>query len=323
MYRNRLYIDGEDVYLIYGAFVAGDLKDFVCFPPMKKVNANEWPEEDGSDVDLSANVYHTDIRDITLQFGFHGPAKDETGFIEMLSDGAYHTFHFKPFADSVYALRPALRLVSNTKMDDKGDGRLGLLTFKFCDDAFGYVSPVTVVPPSTIPADGSYRLNDIRFTDFNVNILKGTLDNIRKMSDVKPNLVVNQAASDGQYYDSADVYFKSRDVKVNCLLRASGADAFWRYHQRLFSELRKPGGHRLYVGVTETEYPCYYKNCSVTEFHTEIGGVVWMKFTLTFTLTGNLRKDVLSGDLLATESGDFIVTEEGAYINMRTTVKQW
>ena len=318
MYRGRLYIDKEDVYVAYGAFIVDSLKDIVCFPKMKNVRANDWQDEDGTDVDLSVTGYRYDTRSITLKFGFHGPAKDEVGFIEMLTDGVYHTFDFRPLCASAYASRPKLRLESNPSIDDMADGRLGLLTLKFSDDAFGYAAPAAAYPAATIAQDGAYGLNGLPFTAFNVNVLKGTLNNVRKMSDVKTALTRKHATKTGVWYDAgSEVYFKSREVKVNCLMRAATPAAFWLYHQRLFKELTKPGGHSLYVAATKEEYPCYYTNCSVSEFYTEIGGIVWMKFTLTFMLTDNLRKDTLSGVLLATEDDAFITTEDEAYINMR------
>lgn len=318
MYRGSLYIDGEDAYAAYGAFLTDGLKDVVCFPRMKKVKANDWQDGDGTDVDLSASGYRYDTKGLTLKFGFHGPQKDEVGFIELLSDGVYHTFDFRPLCASDYASRPKLRLVSNPGINDMADGRLGLLTFKFSDDAFGYVTPADAYPDATIAQDEAYGLNGMNFTAFNVNVLKGTLNNVRKMSDVKAALTRKHATQNGVWYDAgSEVYFKSREVKVNCLLRAATPAAFWLYHQRLFNELIKPGGHSLYVGAIDTPYPCYYTGCSVLEFYTEIGGIVWMKFTLTFTLTGSLRSDVLSGVLLAAEDGTFITTEDDAYINMR------
>ncbi len=317
MYSARLYIDNKDVYRMYGAFLAGSLKDIVCFPPMKKVRANDWGDEDGTDVDLSASGYRYDTKGITLKFGFHGPAKDDTGFMEMLSDSVYHTFDFRPLCASDYASRPTLRLVSNPSINDMADGRLGMLTLKFSDDDFGYVIPADAYPAATIARDDAYSLNGIPFTDINVNVLKGSLNNIRKMSDVKAALTRKHATANGVWYDAGSaVRFKSREVKVNCLLRAETPASFWLYHQRLFNELIRPGGHSLYVAVTDTTYPCYYTSCSVSEFYTEIGGIVWMKFTLSFTLTADLRGDVLSGILLAAEDGGFILTEEKSYINM-------
>ena len=317
MYRGRLYIDKEDVYVAYGAFIVDSLKDIVCFPKMKNVRANDWQDEDGTDVDLSVTGYRYDTRSITLKFGFHGPAKDEVGFIEMLTDGVYHTFDFRPLCASAYASRPKLRLESNPSIDDMADRRLGLLTFKFSDDAFGYVTPADAYPAATIVQDEAYGLNGIPFTAFNVNVLKGTLNNIRKMSDVKAALTRKHATANGVWYDAgSEVRFKSREVKMNCLLRAATPEAFWLYHQRLFKELTKPGGHSLYVAATEEEYPCYYTSCSVSEFYTEIGGIVWMKFTLSFTLTGNLR-NAIPGILLAAEDGEtFILTDERDFINM-------
>lgn len=320
MYRDRLYIDGADVYLEYGAFVVGSLKDLVAFPPMKAVRSNDWADEDGIDPDLSETGYRVDVRSLSFQFGFHGRNKDVDGFVALLSDGVYHTFYFKPFCSPDSALRPRLRLVSNPKMSDAAmeAGRLGTLTLKFTEDNYAYEGAVYDLPAGGMaPADG-YVFNGRPLSDYGVAVLKGSLDAVRKLPDTKQNLLVKRSTADGAVYDTGgDVYFKSKDVKLTCLLRANDAAAFWARHQTLFRSLTVPGGHTLAVTALGDTYPCYYKNCTVSEFYTEIGGVVWMKFSLTFTLCGEFRRGEPQGVFLADEDGDFVTTEAGGLIDMR------
>ncbi|MCM1168892.1 MAG: hypothetical protein NC324_03040 [Bacteroides sp.] len=340
MYRNLLTVDGEDAYLNYGAFIYGSLKDVVAFAPMKSVKSNDWAEEDGTEPDLSESGYRVDARSsISLSFGFHGANKDIDGFLSLLSDGVYHTFKIAPLTAYHYvpeddggdlslvqpersdplrlydgALVLRLRLVSNSSINDLCDSRVGAVTLKFSDDDYRYSNGVFGEFAPTVPADGEYLLNGRPFTDYNVVLTKGTLNNIRKISDVKHNLSTKYATQNGLAYDGAGgVVFKSRDVKLNCLMRAATPEQFWQYHQRFFNILSAPGGHTLYVEAEEREYEGYYKSCSVTKFYTEIGGIVWFEFTLTFTITGGFHDT-----LLAVDGDRFVFVDEGRYVNMES-----
>jgi hypothetical protein len=55
--KRNLYIDGVDTYAQYGVSVihssGGSYRDLVCYPSLKKVQSNDWPEENRVDVDLS------------------------------------------------------------------------------------------------------------------------------------------------------------------------------------------------------------------------------------------------------------------------------
>lgn len=311
-----LYIDDIDVYEAFGAFIVGSPKDVVCFHPMKAVKSNDWGEDDGVEPDLDDLSYRVDARNITLTFGFRGKQKDLPGFLEMLAGEAYHTFRFNTFGKSLYAPAFNLRFVGASSIDDLCDGRLGSLKLKFSCDAYEVPSINGEITGSRIPASDEYRLKGVRLSDFNVTALKGTLNSIRKPSDVKQRLTFKSATADGLIYDAqGEVMFKEREAKMNCLLRADNVDDFWLFHRGLFALLRLNHLHTLYVEANDMEYDAYYKSCSVSSFGFD-GRRVWMGFTLTFALTGNLR-EVLSGNLLATEEGDYIVTEEEeAFIDM-------
>lgn len=310
---DSLYIDGIDVYEVFGAFISGSPKEVVCFHPMKTVSSNDWGEYDGVEPDLT--TYRVDVRTVTLTFGFHGENKDIPGFLEMLSNKAYHTFHFNTFGRSVYAPIFNLRLVSTSSIDDLCDGRLGSLKLKFNCDSYDASGVEGMITGGKIPDSDEYLLKGKRFSAFNVSVLKGTLNAIRKPSDVKQRLTYKSATEKGLIYDmQGEVVVKSRDVKMNCLLRADNVDDFWLFHRDLFAWLSLNYGHTLYVKANDMEYDAYYKSCSVSSFGFD-GQRVWMVFTLTFALTGNLREGA-PGDLLATEAGDYIVTEADTYIDM-------
>ena len=300
MMEGKLYIDGLDAYTEYGVYVQeGGFNGLAQFPPLKSVDATDWPEEDGEEPDLSAPTL--DTKEISLKLVLAGKDSRWGNLLEKLSEGAYHTFHFTGLK-KLYVLR----LVSNPSADLAA--RLGFATLKLSDDfplqGYSYAEPQSGIPPC-----GDYELDGRSLTDYGVRVLDGTLDEVLKSPDVKKNLLWNAKGENGAVYDGAAVAYKAKDVKVNCLMRAGTVEEFWHNRNALLYDLARRGQRTLYVDATGCEYPCYYKNCSVSEF--DASGRVWMKFTLTLCFTA-FRAD---GDeyLLASEAGELISAEDGEH----------
>lgn len=304
----RFYIDGKDVYTEYGVYVQeAGYNDLVAFPPLKSVTSNDWQEEDGIEPDLSDPKLNT--KEFSLKIVLTGKDYRWGGLIERLSDKAYHTFDFKEIGRSY-----RLRLVSNPNTDLAT--MLGFITLKLADD-FPLDEYEYAEPDSTIPAYGDYELDGRPFTDYGVRVLEGTLDEIQKSPNVKTNLLRNIDTQNGALYDGEKVTYKTKDVKVNCLLRADTIEKFWRNYNALLYDLVRPEQRMLYVDETGYEYPCHYKSCSVSEFYAS--EKIWLKFTLTLCfISFRLEDDEF---VLASEAREIIITEDGEYaIDLRKFV---
>ena len=274
MMTGRLYIDGKDVYTEFGLGVSeGGYNDLVAFPPLKTVNNNDWQESDGIEADLSAPVLN--IHEIAIKFIIWGDNVDLGSFVDLLSDKAYHTFHCRSIGRNC-----RLRLVSHTNLE--WAIRLGFATFRFADDSpldgYTYLSPVSSIPPT-----GDYGIDDKLLTDYGVRVLQGSLAAIDKSPDVKTNLLRNIGTQSGAIYDDVRVTYKSKDVKINCLMRAATMTEFWRNHDALLYDLVRSDERRLYVDARGVEYPCYYKSCQTTDFYADCK--IWWEFTLTLVFT--------------------------------------
>ena len=82
------YIDGIDIYTRYGVVIAdGGYNDLLCFPAMKDPEYNDWPEEDGIEVDLDAPML--EAKEVVISFDCDRP--DAGNFIYMISQPGYHT----------------------------------------------------------------------------------------------------------------------------------------------------------------------------------------------------------------------------------------
>lgn len=301
MMTGKLYIDGYDAYTMYGVYITeGGYNELVAMPALKAVETNDWQEEDGVEPDLLAPVLNS--KEIQIKFAVTESYGRYFSLIEQLSDGAYHTFDFSNIG-RVFRLRLVSVMPSN-RVDD-----FALMTMKFADDfpLDGY----TYKPPeSSLPDDDSYTLDGLPFSFYGVRLLQGTLSEITKTPDVKPNLLRNIKTQQGANYDPKQVFYKSKEVKLYCLMTADTLPRLWNNWNALLYDLTKPEERTLWVGALEQDFFLYYKSCQVTQFYTE--GKIWLQFTLTVVFTHDFR---INDDdtVLASESGIIVFTQDGEF----------
>ena len=296
---NRLFIDGNDAYLQYGAYVvSGGWNELVAYPPLKSVESNDWQEEDGVEADLSEPVLNT--REVSVKFAFGGLFSRFCLFIELLSDGAYHDF------DCAYIGRKyRLRMTQQPNLDIAK--ALGTATIKFADD-FPMQGYEYRVPSSGMPVCDDYLIDNAPTTNYGLRVLQGTMSEIMRPAAVKQNLLRNIKTLSGAIYDGKAVTFKAKDVKLKCLMRAETLDGLWRNYDALLYDLIQPEERLLTVRELEQDFPCYYKSCQVSDFYPD--GRIWLAFTLTLTFTGSFRLDD-TDFVLATEDGVIVFTQDG------------
>lgn len=297
MLKGRLYVDGIDIYAEFGIYVVKDgWNELIAYPPLKSVTSNDWMEMDGVEVDLSAPVLNT--HEVQIKFACDVKVGSFFFLIDLLSDGAYHEFNIKSIGRK-YKLR--LTSAPNYKEIEY----FGTATLKFADDfpLWGYTYQS---PKSSINLAEDYLFDNIPFTKYGARILKGTLDEIKKPSTVKTYLLRNIATIAGATYDKgAEVYYKSKDVKVYVLMRADSLADLWRNYDALLYDLTKAGQRLLFVRRLYQEFPFYYKSCQVTKFYPT--DKIWLQFTLTLHFITDFRID--DHGVLASENEIPIITE--------------
>lgn len=296
--KGRLYIDGNDAYTEYGVYVVkGGWNELIAYPPLKSVESNDWQEMDGIEADLSAPML--DTREIQLKVAFAGLDSRFFTLLELLSDEAYHVF------ECAYIKRTyRLRLVSQPNL--AAAKVIGTATLKFADD-FPLSGYTYKKPASNVEAYDDYTFDGVNFTTYGVRVLKGTLDEVMKTPTVKTNLLRNISTQAGALYDGKNVSYKSKDVKINCLMRADTLDELWRNYDALLYDLIRPNERKLWVDELGQEFLFYYKSCQVTEFYPT--DKIWLQFTLTVTFTTVLK--IGDGDVvLASEDKIIIFTQD-------------
>ena len=106
------------------------------------------------------------------------------------------------------------------------------------------------------------------------------------------------------------VIYKSKEVKLYCLMTAPDLSTLWKNWDALLYDLTKPDERTLWVGALEQDFYLYYKSCQVSNFFVE--GKIWLQFTLTVVFTHDFR--IADDDtLLASEDGIIVFTQDGQY----------
>lgn len=293
-----LYIDGIDAFANFGVFVHdGGYNGVAQWPALKAVDSNEWPEDDGVEVDLTAPKLDTR----TFGIDFAGVRElSFSRFVEFLSDGAYHEFDFREIG-----LVRTLRMVSAPSRETVG--LLKKFTLQFSDD--DPTSLLTTAAPTRIAScwQEGYEVDDRPLSDYGVWVTDGTHDEITKSPSVKQNSLVNTPAISGAVYDGANVVFQPMEARIRCNLAADPA-TFWVNYIALLRDLIQPNERvfRYFRDLKIYEFPCYYRSANVTKM-TVADDRIWCDFEITLVFTS---PRVAVDYVLSTEDGHLIVTED-------------
>jgi len=290
-------IDGIDIYVEFGAFVSS-YADMIAFPSLKEPDFNDWHEDDGIDVDMLEPAL--DSKEFDLQFGI-SEFNNIDALLELLSDGAYHTFVFNEIE-----ITKSLRLTSHPK--NKVLISLGEFTLKFADDfpLEGFV-PDTSSP--TLSVAGFEIDNKDFLSYYNVQVLDGIKEELSKAPDVKENLYVNVKRVSGATYDDGIASFKEKKLEMKCLYHTDIENAgryWWQNYYNLLYDMVQPQQRILYVDYQQNEHSFYYDSSKVSKLKI-IGNRIWIEFSLFLILT-NYRVGV--DKVLSTEDGKIIILED-------------
>lgn len=313
MRKSPLYIDGADAYKQFGVFLTrGSYDNLVALPALKPLDSNNWPEEDGQEVDLCEVALATGEVGIELAFSNQWRFAD---LVTLLSDKGYHDFRFTELERSY-----KLRLASQGDLELYPG--LNIVRFTFADDFPRPKDYVYREPVNAIPMPRGYEIDDKDLSDYGVMLLKGSNAEILKTPAVKKNLLRNFKRQEGAIYDGELVKFQTKDVALKCLMRAPDLATFWQNRDALLHDLTRlsqkkdatgykysDAERRLYCDEWSESYPCYYKSCKTDSF-TSLSGV-WWEFTLTLVFTSFRLED--TEYLLAAEAGELITTEDGMF----------
>lgn len=296
--KGKLFIDGLDAYLEYGVFVAQyGYKQLIQYPSFKSIEATSWPEEDGSEYDLTEP--QLDTRTLQIEFNILNIDFAEDLFEKLVSE-SYHDFYF-PELKKTYRLR----LTTNGNLSHLI--RLGKISLSFADD-FPAIPKADYYPEGiTEVTQRDFELDEVDFSRFGIWVLQGTEDNIRKASNIKENLKISVKNENGVDYDGKRAYYSSKDVTLNLFIKAKNIDEFWRRYDSLFALLLQPENRVLFYDDLIEEYECFYKSNTVNKFDIINHGKIWCEFSVTLTFITDKHE---GGMVLATENDICITIED-------------
>ena len=210
-----VYIDGVDIYKVYGVSVSESAyDDLVCLPKLKTIQFNDWHERNGIEPDLSEPVIAA--MSVTIPFFIDGDYERFSSFLSLFSDKAYHTFYF-----ATIGVTKELRL-TKTGMPKSISG-LSTFSLTFSDDVplkdYRYSAP-----SSSLVRLRDFILDGVDVASYGIRILKGSMDSITASPDVKENLRTDISIVPGVSYDGEIVTYKSRTAEIKCLMRAADSD---------------------------------------------------------------------------------------------------
>lgn len=298
--ENALYIDDLHVRSRFGCWITrGGYAGLLTFPAMREPEYNDWPEEDGIEVDLSEPKLEDKEIAIPFLADTHVGATD---LVAYLSEPGYHSFYI-----------PSLGRRWNLRLSSQSAGRVYPLAtsfeLKLVEDVPVRPVPETMPDPGVRPTESRYLLDGVPFSAYGV-ATDDTRASFLKSPTAKRNMDRTVSTEDGRIYDADHLVFQKKEVTFKCHFKAVSMEAFWKCYDAFFSALIQPEERKLYVEEIGKEYLCYYKNSSGFKILTMTGPVVvTFNLTLVFTMFRLYETDYF----LATEAGDWIVTEDGEF----------
>lgn len=305
--NKKYYIDGIDLYARYGVVITdGGYNDLLAFPALKKPETNDWPEEDGVEVDLESPML--EAKEVVISFCACNPGIDVGEFIACISQPGYHTLR-------IVELDKEWRLRLTTQTANKVYPNAGAFSMKFADD---FPDRTAVYAPASgsgtrLPVS-EYELDGIPFSRYGIEVVGGW-DDLLKSPAIKQNLSRSISTLDGRIYDADQVVYSSKEVMFKCCLNAANMSKFWECYIAFFNDLIQPDERQLYWDYTSEEYPCHYKKSSDFKVIT-LSGQVLIDFSLTLVFT--VFRIGEAEYVLANELGQILVLDEDIEIDMQS-----
>lgn len=257
----ELIINGVDIYQTYKVgILEGGLKDVVSFPSLKEPEIYDWAERNGIEVDLSNPKIAA--KRMVVEF-YQDRAGDAMSFISFLSGPGYKVCNF-----AIAGVTRTLRAVSVPQFDNS---LITVFSVEFSED-----NPTVVNSVQTFPSVGTgYLLNGVDLSEYGVHVLEGSNASILKPFQIKPNLLIDSRYLNGSNYDTGVTRYGTKEVQLNCFIKAPNLNVFWSNMNALLSVLTSPGTKTFEYDLS---YECYYKSMAVVDFDPRSN--VWCTFSL-------------------------------------------
>ncbi len=271
-------IDGVDIATM-GAFIcrSGD-NDFISFPQRKDPPENDWPEEDGAEVDDSDPVFHA--KKVTVKYYLKGDQitfiNRLSGFVDLHRQSGYRSIYVREFNKTFL-----LRFIEISGYEQKhgfslsGEKSAYIDVTYSMDDPLQFLNPLIVLPEGGRSINTHVTINGLDLAEFGI-IVNSIYPSALKFG------VREGVTAESQYRSglTADVAFapkwRKHPVKIECTMILSGRGEFMTNYTALFNIL---SGNIITLGIPLMELQCYFAGMSSFEKRPWTGRA-FAKFTL-------------------------------------------
>ncbi len=295
----QCYIDGRDIYSDFGGIITdGGYDDLFKLPGMIEPDKNDWAEEDGVEVDLSAPMLQP--REIVISFASISIVQWRL-FVEFLTNVGYREVSI-PYLGRTWTLR--YDTMTELGLNNEAD----LFTVKFIED--NPIVPTGTVPIGTVPFESVLELDGVSLDKWGI-IVEDGLDDFDKTPPLKRNLTRTSSAISGQIYDAGTAVFAEKEITVRCTMISTDMAGLWAQLDALLATLVQPGERTISRGGRG--YSAYYRGCANAQLLSHASEVA-VRFDLKMNVMA-FRVGAITY-LLSSESGAYVETEIGQLIEL-------
>ncbi len=263
------YIDGIDIFDEYGVFIEGDGYDeLFSFPAIVDPDKNDWPEENGVEVDLSE--VRLQEQEISVTFALLG--KDWIPFYAFLNSQNYREFFIPDLKR-----RWLLKAIEMPELIEYGSD--SLFKIKFLEMS-REVPDIYTPANADIGLVSSVSVDGKTLDKYGIIIVDG-LEEIKRTSKQKKELSPKYTVlSDPSH--SSNVKYSEKDVTLKCNMIAPDAETFWSQYDAFLFDMIKP--ELRYLSYAGKMYSAYYQKSGnwimLSNFN-----VIAVEFDITFCFT--------------------------------------
>ncbi len=259
-----LTIDGKNINTWGAVLLQGSYNKLAQYPPLKKVDSNDWAEYDGLEVDLESPKL--DKKDVSLSFYF----KSNSDFVAFKS----------------YLMSKSIRVWNFTELGKAYKLRFkGFENFKTFQDVCEVsvnlsedfpMKDYTYSMPNLSVQDYGYHLDGVPFSKYGIIPLQWSEQGIKGAEKTKKALEITNRVMQGVKVAAQPLKIKSRDAQINCSMKLP-IGSFWTAYEAFLYDLIKPQERE--ITAHGNVYKCHYKSAEIKEFELQ-SGIVWCEFDL-------------------------------------------
>lgn len=269
----------------YGIFIErGGSDDFISFPDRRTPDQNDWPDEDGLDVDLTDCYF--DAKRVRVNYVII--AETETVFKSHLN--SFETLHFATGLRSVFVKEFnrtfSLRFVGFPNYAHKGGlfnprKKIGRITAEYSmDDPLQLFTPSVIAPVSNRANLAQITLNGYDLSKFGI-VVQDAYSTALMPKSAKRVLERKIQSVNGIISDTAVSPKKqARQIVIECTMLADTLTELWTNYTALFNNLRITTAVQLGVTRTGAILNCYYSKMTNFKKETPFSRKIKVSFNL-------------------------------------------